>query len=247
MLIKVINPNTTSSMTATIGDCARAVVGPGTVVDAVSPSMGPVSIESHVDEALSVPGILAEIASGEAAGVDGYVIACFGDPGMDAARELAAGPVIGIAEAAMHAASFLGRGFSVVTTLGRTVGRAQDLANHYGFGRHCLGIHACDLPVLDLETDPDARKIVTEACRIAVETDGSDAVVLGCAGMADLCQHISAEIGVPVVDGVAAGTLFVQSLISLGLGTGKRGEFAAPPPKRYTGMLEGFSRPIPDP
>jgi allantoin racemase len=99
------------------------------------------------------------------------------------------------------------------------------------------------MPVLDLETDPDARKIVTEACRVAVETDGSDAVVLGCAGMADLCQHISAEIGVPVVDGVAAGTLFVQSLVTLGLRTGKRGEFAVPPPKLYTGMLEGFSRP----
>jgi allantoin racemase len=116
------------------------------------------------------------------------------------------------------------------------------LADHYGFGRQCLGIHACDLPVLDLETDPDARKIVTEACRIAVETDGSDAVVLGCAGMADLCRHISSEIGVPVVDGVAAGTLFVQSLVTLGLGTGKRGEFAPPPPKLYTGMLDGFSR-----
>ena len=86
------------------------------------------------------------------------------------------------------------------------------------------------------------RGTTIEACRIAVETDGSDAVVLGCAGMADLCRHISSEIGVPVVDGVAAGTLFVQSLVTLGLGTGKRGEFATPPPKLYTGMLDGFSR-----
>ncbi|GGF97104.1 Asp/Glu racemase [Rhodococcoides trifolii] len=240
MLIKVINPNTTWSMTATIEQCARAVVGPGTLVEAVSPAMGPASIESHYDEALSVPGLLDEIAKGERDGADGYVVACFGDPGMDAARELATGPVIGIAEAAMHAASFLGRGFSVVTTLGRTIGRAQDLAEHYGFARQCRGIHACEIPVLELETNPDALKLITEACRQAILDDGSDAIVLGCAGMADLCKHISDEIGVPVVDGVAAATLFVQSLVTLGLQTGKRGEFAAPLPKSYVGALESF-------
>jgi allantoin racemase len=59
---------------------------------------------------MSVPGLLAAIQRGEAAGADGYVIACFGDPGLDAAREVAAGPVIGIAEAAMQTASHLGRG-----------------------------------------------------------------------------------------------------------------------------------------
>nr|WP_296765974.1 aspartate/glutamate racemase family protein [Rhodococcus sp. (in: high G+C Gram-positive bacteria)] len=240
MLIKVINPNTTWTMTAKIEECARAVAGPGTLVEAVSPTMGPPSIESHVDEALSVPGILEQIALGEREGVDGYVIACFGDPGMDAAREAAAGPVVGIAEAAMHAASFLGRGFSVVTTLGRTTGRAWDLAGHYGMTRHCRGVHACDIPVLDLDTDPDARKVIIEACRTAIEEDGSDSIVLGCAGMADLCGHISSEIGVPVVDGVAAATLFVQSLVTMGLSTGKTGEFATSPPKKYSGLLAGF-------
>lgn len=240
MLIKVVNPNTTMSMTATIGECARAVAGPGTLVDAVSPTMGPASIESHVDEALSVPGILEQIRLGEVEGADGYVIACFGDPGMDAAREAASGPVVGVAEAAMHAASFLGRGFSIVTTLRRTTGRAWDLAEHYGFSRQCRGVHACEIPVLELETDPDARKIITEACAEALDRDGSDAIVLGCAGMADLCEHISSEIGAPVVDGVAAATLFVQSLVTLGLRTGKRGEFATPLPKAYSGLLTDF-------
>lgn len=240
MRIRVVNPNTTRAMTETIEQCALAVVGQGTLLDAVTAETGPASIESHYDEAMSVPGLLAAIRRGEADGVDGYVIACFGDPGLDAARELAAGPVIGIAEAAMHTASHLGRGFSVVTTLGRTIGRAIDLAERYGMQRFCLGIHACELPVLALDTDPDARKIVTEACRMAVTTDGSDAVVLGCAGMADLCAHISAEIGVPVIDGVAAATLTVQSLVTLGLRKSGRGEFAAPPPKTYTGLLESF-------
>ncbi|MET8655423.1 aspartate/glutamate racemase family protein [Nocardia aurea] len=220
-----------------------SVMAPGTLLDAVTSAMGPASIESHYDEALSVPGILDAIARGERDGVDGYVIACFGDPGLDAARELAAGPVIGIAEAAMRAASHLGRGFSIVTTLDRTIGRAEDLAEHYGMRRFCRGIHACEIPVLALDTDPNARKIVTEACREAVEADGSDAIVLGCAGMADLCAHIRAEIGVPVVDGVAAATLTVQSLVTLGLRKSGRGEFAAPPSKTYRGVLRPFGRP----
>ena len=243
MRIRVINPNTTASMTATIDQCARAVAGPGTLVEAVTSSMGPASIESHYDEALSVPGVLSEIVDGEEHGVDGYVIACFGDPGLDAARELASGPVIGIAEAAMHAASFLGRGFSVVTTLGRTRGRAWDLAGHYGMGRICRGVHACEIPVLELETDPHARSVITQACRQALDEDGSDAIVLGCAGMADLCAHISAEIGAPVVDGVAAATLLVQALVTLRLATASRGEFATPPPKHYTGLISSFGTP----
>jgi allantoin racemase len=100
--------------------------------------------------------------------------------------------------------------------------------------RFCRGIHACEIPVLDLDTDPNARKVITEACREAIESDGSDAVVLGCAGMADMCGEISAELGVPVVDGVSAATLTVQSLVRMGLRTSKRGEYATPPVKRYS-------------
>ncbi|MFT2622188.1 aspartate/glutamate racemase family protein, partial [Escherichia coli] len=69
--------------------CARQVAAPGTEITGVSPRMGPASIESHYDEALAVPGLLQEIEQGEREGVDAYVIACFGDPGLSAARELA--------------------------------------------------------------------------------------------------------------------------------------------------------------
>lgn len=241
MRIRVINPNTTWSMTRLIGECAAAVAPAGVTVEAVSPAMGPASIESHYDEALAVPGILAEIARGEAEGVDGYVIACFGDPGLEAARELARGPVVGIAEAGMRAATYLGRSFSIVTTLSRTRGRAWDLASTYGVERACRGVHACEIPVLELETSPDARERITQACREALALDESDVVVLGCAGMADLCAHISAEIGAPVVDGVAAAVVAVEGLVRLGLRTSKIHEYATPPAKPYTGTLADFA------
>ncbi|MDM0115859.1 aspartate/glutamate racemase family protein [Variovorax sp. J22R133] len=244
MRIKIINPNTTLSMTEKIGACARSVARPDTRIIAVSPAMGPVSIESHYDEALAVPGLLQEIATGELEGIDGYVIACFGDPGLQAARELARGPVVGIAQAAMHMASLVGSSFSVVTTLGRTMGQAWHLAEMYGMKRFCANVRACEIPVLELEEPgSNARERIIGECRRALEEDGSDTIVLGCAGMADLCEHISDVLGVPVIDGVAAGTKLIESLVGMRLATSKRGELAHPLPKPMTGLLADFTLP----
>ncbi len=242
MKLKIINPNTTQSMTDKIGQCARTVASSDTRIVAVSPRMGPASIESHYDEALSVPGILEEIRLGEADGVDGYVIACFGDPGLYAAREMARGPVIGIAEAAMHMASLIGTSFSVVTTLARTCNIAWHLAERYGMERFCRNVHACDLPVLELERPgSDARRIITESCRQALAQDRSDCIVLGCAGMTDLCEEIADAIGAPVIDGVVSAVKMVESLVAIRLRTSKRGDWARPLPKAYAGMLAPFA------
>ena len=240
MIIKVVNPNTSLEMTALVERSAKAVAAPGTEVLAVSPAMGPESIESHYDEALSVPGLLDEIRAGEESGVDGYVVACFGDPGLDAAREVARGPVVGMAEAGLRTAAYLGRGFTVVTTLPRSRGRTWELAERYGMRDLCRGVHACDIPVLELDRNPGALDVVTAACARAVEQDEADAVVLGCAGMTDWATPIAEAIGVPVVDGVQSAVLTVQALVEMGLRTGKRDEFATPLPKRYTGMLRDF-------
>lgn len=242
MRIKVINPNTTESMTRIIGVAAAAVAAPGTEIVAVNPRHGPVSIECHYDEAVSALGVVDEVRRGEEEGCDGYVIACFGDPGLLAAREVARGPVVGIAEAAMHAASFIATGFSVVTTLKRTCIIAEHLAESYGMARFCRKVRGTDLAVLDLERpESDAYRIIVEECRHALAEDGSGAIVLGCAGMADLCHRIAQEIGAPVIDGVAVAVKQVEALVALGLQTSKRGDYAPPPPKPYIGLTERFA------
>ncbi|MFC8503583.1 aspartate/glutamate racemase family protein [Pedococcus sp. NPDC057267] len=239
--ISVVNPNTTQSMTTLIEAEARRVAAPDTVVTGRTPAMGPASIESHYDEALAVPGLLQVVREDTEA--DAFVLACFGDPGLDAAREAASRPVIGIAEAAMKTASLLGRSFSVVTTLSRTVGRAWDLARVYGLERQCAGVHACDIPVLELEEDRDRTyAVILSFAKTAMAQDGSDAVVLGCAGMAGLPELLTAELGVPVVDGVAAATVMAEGIVRLGLQPSTHGELAPPPPKAYTGILAGFGR-----
>lgn len=242
MIIKLINPNTTISMTEKMTLCARAVAHADTHIIGVSPRMGPASIEGYYDEAMAVPGLLGEILAGEREGCDAYVIACFGDPGLLAAREIATGPVIGIAEAAMHYASLIAPSFTVVTTLQRTCGMAWHLAERYGMQRFCRNVRATDIAVLELEQPhSDARRKITDECKRALDEDGAEAIVLGCAGMADLCAEISAAINAPVIEGVTAAVKLAESLVALGLGTAKRGDYARPLPKTYSGMLTEFS------
>jgi allantoin racemase len=240
--IKVINPNTTQSMTELIGAAARSVAGPGVTIEAVSPRHGPASIEGHYDEALACVGLLEEVRKGEAEGVDAYVIACFGDPGLDAAREAARGPVIGVAEAAMHAACYLSTGFSVVTTLKRTVVIAEHLVDKYGVRRHCRRVRASEVAVLELENpQSDAYRTILAECRRALAEDDSGAIVLGCAGMADLCDRLTGELGVPVIDGVVAATATAEALVRARLATSKLGDYAPPLPKAYIGAVASFA------
>ena len=242
MRIRVINPNTTQSMTEIIGTAARAVAGPGVITEAVSSRHGPASIEGHYDEAMACVGLLDEVHKGEQEGVDAYVIACFGDPGLDAAREIARGPVLGIAEAAMRAASFVATGFSIVTTLSRTVVIAEHLVSRYGADKHCRAVRAIDVSVLDLENPASgAYQKILEECRHALSEDRCGALVLGCAGMADLCNRLSNELGVPVIDGVSAAVVMAEALVRIGLTSSKHGDYAYPLSKPYIGLLSPFA------
>ena len=242
MKINLINPNTSLSMTGLIAASARAVAAPGTEIRAVSPAGGAPSIECHFEEAIAALGVVEEVRNGEAQGCDAHIIACFGDPGLDAAREVARGPVIGIAEAAMHAAMMLGTGFSVITTLSRTIVIAEHLARRYGAGHHCRRIRAVELAVLDLEHPHcQAFERILEEGRAALSADRSNALVLGCAGMSDLAARLSDALGVPVIDGVTVAVGFAETFVRCGLSTAMHGDYARPPAKALQGWAEAFS------
>src|SRR5215475_7743877 len=205
MRILIINPNTTAAMTEAIGRAGRSAASPGTEIIAVNPVDGPVSIEGYYDEAFSVPGLLAEIAKGEAIGVSAHIIACFDDTGLEAARCAALAPVIGIGGAAFHLASLLGHRFSVITTLSCSIAVIENNLLKYGLAGRCAGVRACELPVLSLD-DPasDAAARIGAEIELAKQQDKAEVIVLGCAGMADLAARLTALYGVPVIDGVAS-------------------------------------------
>ncbi|MCZ8378941.1 aspartate/glutamate racemase family protein [Mycobacterium sp. CPCC 205372] len=218
MRLLLANPNTTASMTRAIAAGAAAVARADTVVEAVNPQAGPASIENDDDERRCVPGLLELLAEAARRPAeyrpDAYVVACFGDPGLDEARRTLDVPVLGIAQAAMHAAALAAGSFSVVTSMSATVPRAWQLAKSYTPSA-CVGVHACDIPVLRIDSDPSTIEPIGDLCAAALTGDGSRSIVLGCAAMARFAEPLRRRLGVPVVDGVAAATLLAEAIVPL--------------------------------
>lgn len=222
MHIRLINPNSTASMTAQALDSALRVKHMDTKISAANPVDTPVSIEGGADEALAVPGLLQEIRKGEQLGVNAYVIACFDDPGLHAAREVARGPVIGICQAAVQVAMTISRRFSIITNLPRSIPIIEDLVGNYGAERHCRRVRAINLPVLGLEEDPLAAELMLiREIEAAKKEDAAEAIILGCAGMSALCDRLREATGVPVIDGVTAAVKLAEALVGAGYSTSK--------------------------
>ncbi len=229
MKILVVNPNSTTSMTDKIVEAARAAAGPGVQIIGRTAIGAPASIEGHRDEAMCLPYLLKAVAEAEAEGVDGIVVACFDDPGIGACREIATGPVLGICEAAVKAASMVSTSFSIVTTLPRSVPVIEHLVHRYGLSHQCRRVRSAAIPVLALEEPgSDARQKIRAEILRAIEEDRCEAVVLGCAGMADLTAWLSAETGIPVIDGVSVATRMIEALVGAGIKTSKINAYAFP-------------------
>ena len=241
MRIRIINPNSTASMTAKVAIAAGRAAAPATHIETATSASGPVSIEGFFDGALSLPGLLAEIHAGERAGVDAHVIACFDDTGLDAARALARAPVIGIGEAGYHLATLVAGRFSVVTTLPRSIPVLEQNLLRYGLAFRCASVRAAGVAVLALEKGGSAaRQRISAEVAAALSEDRAEAIVLGCAGMVDLAEELAAEYGVPVIEGVGAAVKLAETLVGLKLATSKAGGWATPTAKPYDGALAAF-------
>jgi allantoin racemase len=137
--------------------------------------------------------------------------------------------VLGIAEAAMHAATLIAARFAIVTTVQPAVAVIEELVERYGAARSCVGVHAAGVNVLALERPTAAtyRRIRDGAAHL-LRGDRAEAIILGCAGMSVLGPRLAVELGVPVIDGVGAAVKLAESLLRLGLSTSKRGSYATP-------------------
>jgi len=232
--ILVINPNSTSSMTKKIARFVQSHKASGTFVETLNLSNSPPSIEGHYDGAMSLPGLLEKIEWGEKNDFEGFIVACFDDTGLDACREIATGPVVGICEASLRMASMIAHNFSIVTALPRSVPIIEDLVFKYGMERYCRKVRSANIEVLALENDETrAQKNLLIEIKNAIEEDQCEAIILGCAGMTDLTPWLSKEAGIPVIDGVVSALKIVEALIGAGLKTSKAGGYSTPIPKEF--------------
>ncbi|MFF8381886.1 aspartate/glutamate racemase family protein [Streptomyces sp. NPDC015661] len=232
MRILVVNVNTTQSITDAIGRQAAAVAAPGTEIVALTPEFGAESVEGNYESYLAAIAVM-ETVRAYPEPFDAVIQAGYGEHGREGLQELLDVPVVDITEAAAATAQFLGRSYSVVTTLDRTVPLIEERLHVAGLSARCASVRASGLPVLALEEDErtTVEAIVEQAAR-AVEDDRAEVICLGCGGMAGLAERVVERTGVPVVDGVSAAVTVAESLVRLGLSTSKVRTYATPRPKK---------------
>ncbi|MBE9607398.1 Asp/Glu racemase [Acetobacteraceae bacterium H6797] len=132
--------------------------------------------------------------------VDAIGIACFGDPGLFAAREISRVPVRGMAEASIEAALALAPRVALLTGGALWVPMLEEFAALLGHSRETVMVRHV-APTGDMiARDPDgAIALLAEAARGAI-AEGAGAIVLGGAGLVGLAPRVADGLGVPVLD-----------------------------------------------
>ncbi|AXJ08698.1 aspartate/glutamate racemase family protein [Arthrobacter sp. PM3] len=249
MKLLVINPNISADVTALIDAESRRSASPGTELVVRTAGHGVEYIETRF-ESLIAAGAVAEIIAeytrdGSGAGIDGVVVAAFGDPGMPALKELTDIPVIGITEAALCAAALQGHRFSIIAISDRIRPWYLDCVERFGLGGRLASIRSINESLNGIgSVQQDFKQTLLELSREAVTRDGADVVILAGAPLAGLARDLAGQIPVPVVDGISAGIQMAQSLVNLQSGPHRAGAFAPPPAKPRTGLSDNLDAAI---
>lgn len=236
MRLLLINPNTTGSITELMARRARILLGEGIGIKAVTGRFGGRYIASRAAAAVAAHAALDAFAE-HADGCDGVLIACFGDPGLLALREMSRVPVVGMAEASCHLASLQGQRFSIVTGGERWRAMLEEFVASLGLGQRLASVRAVAPTGAEIAADPEgALAALAAACREAVETDRAEVVILGGAGLAGLADRIAPRVPVPVICSLAAGLHASVAAARLGLVTPSAGSVAPTPPTETIGL-----------
>lgn len=240
--VLVINPNTTAAMTADIAMHAAKVFTPPWDCQVIQPRGGPQSIESWVDMSIATVAMLDLLKDhGDA---DGILIACFGDPGLFALREIVDVPVVGLAEANFLTACMLGMRFGVLAGLKKDAAGIENLLWSYGLEKRCAGFETLDLTVLDMHQSHAKTLAMLVQASLLLADKGAEVLILGCAGLSGFRQELESKAGLPVIEPVEAACQQLKSLVELGLRTSRAGLFAKPSPKRLTGIDAILAEPL---
>lgn len=221
------------------GALLRTWAMPGTTVDIIDVNRGPASIESMYEEYLSIPAAAERAVELEQDGYDAAVLGCFGDPGLDALRELVCMPVVGPGEAGFHAAAMSGYRFSVITITQSVIGPTFRQVANAGLRDRLASVRVVDTPVLSLANDrAETVRRVVEQGRVALEQDGADTLVLGCMtmGFLEIAEEVSSILEVPVINPGRMALATAEALASAGVRHSKRAFMT--PPKVAAGLTD---------
>jgi allantoin racemase len=233
--ILVLNPNTSSAVTARVASAVQRVRRPETEAVVRQIPHGPEVLESSFDESLAVPHVLAAVSAANADGFDAVIIAAFCDPGLDAAREISTIPVFGLEETTCAVALLLGNRFGILTEQPHKVAVKQQHIRKLGLESRCASVRPVGMGVQEIATDPDrVKRVALEVARRMVEEDGAEVIVMGCASMAGYSADLEEALHVPVLDPIAVTFTVVEGLAGIGVVHSKRGLYATPVPQRVS-------------
>lgn len=236
MKLLLINPNISTSVSELIRAEAVRTAAPDTQIEVVTAAAGVAYIETRFEAMLGAHAA-AELAARHHKDVDAVIIAAFGDPGLQALREVLAVPVVGMTQAALASALLLGQRFSVIAISQRIQAWYREVIHSYGMAGNLASIRALNRPLAGInQVQQDHGPALLELAEQAVEQDGADVIVLAGAPLAGLARSLAGRLPVPVVDGVSSAVQHAQSLVRLAPGTHARGSFAAPPAKDHAGL-----------
>lgn len=229
MKIMVINPNSSEEMTRQIEQVLSRIKRPETELTVVRVEEAPPAIESDTDIAQAVPGVLRLVHRANAEGYNAVILACFSDPGLGAAREVSEILVLGIQETSLHIAAMLGHRFTVLTPLTHRVPKKEREVRELGLTESLASVRALGLTVTETEAEPERTKArILDVARAAVEEDGAEVLILGCAGMAGYALEIEKKLGVVVIDPVTVTFKVAEALAEMGLRHSKRALYRTP-------------------
>lgn len=198
--IRVLNPNSSTSVTEAIARAFSAVVSEDQCVfECITAHDGPPGIVTQGDFEQAARIAIEDVAT-HAAEADAFVLACFSDPGVVEARACCSKPVIGLGEAGMRAAMARGQRVGVIAIARAAIPRHMCYWKALGVLDRVAGERPLDLPVHLSGDAVHALGPMIAAARLLVNEDGADVVLLGCAGMAELRESLELAVGVPVID-----------------------------------------------
>lgn len=213
------------------GALLKEYAAPGTETGIQDVPEGPASIESMYEEYLSIPATVRAAIALEQDGWDAIILGCYGDPGLDALRELISIPVVGPGEATALMAASLGHRFSIITITDSVIAFTERLVRNAGVGDKLASVRAIDIPVLELHDDREQTIDATiREGRRAIEEDRADTLILGCMSMGflEVAEAVAPELGVPVLNPGKSSLKFAEALVGAGV-THSRRAYLTPP------------------
>ncbi len=229
MKIFVINPNSSQEMTNSIRTVLEAVKSTDTQLQVVQTTGAPSAIQSASDVASATPLLLDLVRQANEKEYDAIILACFSDPGLEAAREQSNALVLGIEETSLHVAAMLGHKYTILTPLSARIPSKEQDVRRFKIEAACASVRALDLTVAETESQPERTKArVLEVARRAIEEDGAEVLVLGCAGMAGYAPEVEKRLGAVVVDPTTTTLKVAEALVDLGIHHSKVRFYATP-------------------